>query len=114
MITVSEREADRLKTIQAVTDRMLGVAQAAQRMGSSTRQVARLLERYRTEGPMGLVSLQRGRPSNHQLNPGLAERAVRLIRERYADFGPTLACEKLAECHALELNRTGFRGGLLA
>jgi hypothetical protein len=27
MITMSMREADRLKTIQAVTDRMLGVAQ---------------------------------------------------------------------------------------
>jgi predicted DNA-binding protein (UPF0251 family) len=48
MITMSMREADRLKTIQAVTDRMLGVAQAAQRMGISTRQVARLLQRYRT------------------------------------------------------------------
>lgn len=29
--------------------------------------------------------------------PGLAERALHIIRERYSDFGPTLACEKLAE-----------------
>jgi hypothetical protein len=28
-------------------------------------------------------------------------RAVALIRERCADFGPTLACEKLRECHGL-------------
>lgn len=35
--------------------------------------------------------------------PGLAERALRIIRERYADFGPTLACEKLAEVHGLYL-----------
>jgi hypothetical protein len=35
--------------------------------------------------------------------PGLAERALRIIRERYADFGPTLACEKLAEIHDLYL-----------
>ncbi|EHC47230.1 hypothetical protein LTSEINV_6412 [Salmonella enterica subsp. enterica serovar Inverness str. R8-3668] len=33
--------------------------------------------------------------------PGLAERALHIIRERYADFGPTLACEKLAEIHDL-------------
>lgn len=33
--------------------------------------------------------------------PGLAERALRIIRECYADFGPTLACEKLAEIHDL-------------
>ncbi len=33
--------------------------------------------------------------------PGLAERALLIIRERYADFGPMLACEKLAELHGL-------------
>jgi hypothetical protein len=26
-----------------------------------------------------------------------------IIRERYADFGPTLACEKLRECHGIRL-----------
>jgi hypothetical protein len=26
-----------------------------------------------------------------------------LMRERYADFGPTPACEKLSECHGLKL-----------
>ena len=31
--------------------------------------------------------------------PGLAERALRIIRKRYDDFGPTLACEKLAGKH---------------
>ncbi len=108
-ITMSMREADRLKTIQAVVDRMLGVGQAALRLGISTRQVGRLLARYRAEGPMGLVSRRRGLSSNHQLEPGLAERAVRLIRDRYADFGPTLAREKLAECHALELAKETVR-----
>lgn len=100
-ITMSMREADRLKTIQAVVDRMLRVGQAAQRLGLSRRQVERLLDRYRAEGAFGLVSHKRGQRSNHQLAPGLAERAVRLIRDRYADFGPTLACEKLAECHGV-------------
>ncbi len=27
--------------------------------------------------------------------------ALTLIRERYADFGPTLAREKLEECHGI-------------
>lgn len=108
-ITMSMREADRLKTIQAVVDRMLGVGQAAQRMGISTRQVGRLLARYRAEGPMGLVSRKRGLLSNHQLEPGVAERAVRLIRDRYADFGPTLAREKLAECDGLDLAKETVR-----
>lgn len=38
-ITMTMREADRLKTIQAVVDRMLRVGQAAQRLGISRRQI---------------------------------------------------------------------------
>jgi hypothetical protein len=41
------------------------------------------------------------RPDNHQLPAGKAQRALARIRERYADFVPTLACEKLRECHGL-------------
>ena len=97
------REVDRLKTIQAVVDRMLRVGQAAQRLGISRRQIERLVSRYLDGGPTGLISRKRGRPSNHQLAPGVADRAISLIRERYSDFGPTLACEKLAERHGLAL-----------
>lgn len=102
-ITMSMREADRLKTIQAVVDRMVRVGQAAQRLGLSRRQLERLVQRYKDEGVAGLVSRKRGRPGNRQLAPGVAQRAIGLIRERYADFGPTLACEKLAERHGLTL-----------
>lgn len=108
-ITMSLREADRLKTIQALVDRMLRVAQAAQRLGLSCRQVERLMIRYRAEGPAGLVSRKRGRASNRQLAPGVADRAVALIRERYPDFGPTLATEKLRECHGLVLGKETVR-----
>ena len=98
-ITMTMREADRLKTVQAVVDRMLRVGQAAQRLGISRRQVERPMDRYVDEGPSGLVSRRRGRPSNSQLAPGVAGHAIAIIRERYADFGPTLAAEKLQECH---------------
>jgi transposase len=102
-ITMSMRETDRLKTIQAVVDRMARGGQAAQQLGLSHRQRARLLKRYRQEGAAGLVSRKRDRPSNHQLAAGVAQRALTLIHERYPDFGPTLACEKLAERHGLTL-----------
>ena len=81
-ITMNMREVDRLKTVQAVVDRMTRVDQAAKRLGLSRRQISRLIERYAAEGPAGLVSRKRGRPSNHQLAPEVTERATRLIRER--------------------------------
>ena len=67
------------------------------------------VRRYVTQGAAGLVSRKRGRPSNHQLDPGLADRAIALIRQRYADFGPTLAREKLLECHGLALAKETLR-----
>ncbi|SIO49433.1 Homeodomain-like domain-containing protein [Burkholderia sp. GAS332] len=94
-ITMSMRELDRLKVIQAVIEERLMPWRAAERLGLSRRQVERLANRYRCEGAAGLVSRRRGRPGNHQLPVNLCPQALALIRERYADFGPTLACEKL-------------------
>lgn len=71
---------------------------AAQRLGISDRQCRRLLSRYRESGPLGMANRRRGKPSNNQLPDGLARYALSIIRERYADFGPTLACENLQNC----------------
>lgn len=102
-ITMTVREVDRIKVIQAVTEGRLKPGQAAARLELTVRQVERLVLRYRAAGVSGLVLGKRGRPGNHQLPPGKAQRALALIRERYADFGPTLAAEKLYECHGIEL-----------
>jgi transcriptional regulator with GAF, ATPase, and Fis domain len=53
-ITMSMREADRLKVMQAVMDRMLRVAPAAKRIGITPRQLERLPTRYKEEGPKPL------------------------------------------------------------
>lgn len=46
---------------------------------------------------------------NDQLMPQLANSALTIIRERYADFGPTLACEKLRELHGITLAKETVR-----
>lgn len=108
-ITMSLREVDRLKVIQAVTEGFLTPTRAAQRLQLSSRQVHRLVQRYRDAGVSGLISCKRGQPSNHQLKPGLEQRAAALIRQHYRDFGPTLAAEKLVECHGLRLAKETVR-----
>jgi transposase len=110
MITMTMREVDRLKTILAVSDGVLTALVAAQRLGLTKRQVNRLVTRYRLEGAAGLVSRQRGQPGHRQLAPGVATQALTLIRDHYADFGPTLACEKLRERHGITLAKETVRG----
>ncbi|HDT0788086.1 ISNCY family transposase [Klebsiella aerogenes] len=102
-------EVNRLKIIQDVIDRRLTTHMAAQRLGISDRQCRRLLSRYREQGPIGMANRRRGKPSNNQLPQGMAQYALNIIRERYADFGPTLACEKLAELHGVHLCKETVR-----
>lgn len=79
---------------------------AAEKLGISRRQVERLARRYRQDGPQGLVSRRWGQSGHNQLPPGLESRARGLIRNSYADFGPTLAAET-AEVQALRDSGTG-------
>jgi len=108
-ITMSMRELDRLKTIQQVVGGTLSPATAAHHLELSRRQLDRLVKRYVNDGPAGLISRQRGQPGHRQLAPGLAHHAMSIIRERYADFGPTLACEKLRELHSIVLAKETVR-----
>lgn len=108
-VTMSMQELDRLKVVQAVVDGNLKPGRAAERLGLTGRQMRRLVARFMEDGPAGLVSRKRHKPSNHQLSPGKAELALDLIRDRYNDFGPTLACEKLREVHGLILSKETVR-----
>ncbi|SPA56245.1 protein of unknown function [Cupriavidus taiwanensis] len=109
LVTMSMREVDRMKVIQAVADGHLARWRAAERLGISARHVRRLVLRLQEDGPSGLVSRKRDRPSNRQLPPGLESRIRGLIRDSYADFGPTLACEKLRERHGIEISKACVR-----
>src|ERR1700712_4835416 len=108
-ITMTMRELDRFKVIQCVVGGQLKPWRAAERLSLTTRQVSRLVRRYEASGPAGLVSGRCAKPSNHRIDAGLAVRAVAIIKERYTDFGPTLACEKLRECHDLKLAKETVR-----
>jgi hypothetical protein len=60
-------------------------------------------------GASAVANQRRGRPSNNRLPDVVRDRAISLVRERYADFGPTFAAEKLAELHDLKVSRETLR-----
>ncbi len=108
------KEADRVYVIGQVTEKRLGQRQAAERLGLSVRQVKRLVARYRERGPSGLVSGHRGKRSNNALTESVRREALALVRERYVDFGPTFACEKLVEAHGLRLSAETLRQWMMS
>jgi hypothetical protein len=78
-------------------------------LGISKRQFKRLVPRWKVEGDAGLASCQRGRVSNNRLADADRARIVELLRERYPDFGPTLAAEKLLERDGIAVSRETVR-----
>src|SRR5579859_5948200 len=90
-------ERIRLDALKRVKRQELSVVAAAELMELSLRQARRLWKRFKVQGDAGLVHRLRGRSSNRRLDQATGLRAVKLHQEKYADFGPTLACEKLAE-----------------
>ena len=79
-------------------------ASAATLLDVTPRQARRLLGRLRDGGGGAIGHRLRGRPSNRKIAPELRDHAVALVRERYPDFGPSLAAEKLAEVHGLKVS----------
>lgn len=103
-IEMTKRALHRLKVVEAVTERRLTQGDAGRQLGITARQVKRLVAAYRAEGAPGLVSKRLGRPSNRRLKEPLREAIRVLLVERYPDFGPTLAQEKLLEGHQIEVS----------
>lgn len=114
VIPMTAQETRRLYVIQQLLERKLRQRQAAALLDRSARQIRRLAQRVRRQGPRGLVHRSRGRPSNRRHPATLQQRVLALYRQHYADFGPTLACEQLAARHRLHLGRETLRRWLVA
>ncbi len=114
LLTMTENELSRIKVIQDVCDKQITGVEAAHRLNLSCRQVSRLVKRFTQFGAGGLLSQQRGVPSNHRYDDNLRLRILNLIHEYYSDFGPTLAREKLIERHDLKIGLETLRQWMIA
>ena len=103
------KEMNRLEVMQKLAERGMNQKKAAKELGISPRQVKRLWKRYREKGAVGLVSQQRGKASHNHLAEATERAVVDLLHSRYADFGPTLAQEKLVEKDGLEISVSSVR-----
>jgi len=78
-------------------------------IGLQRRQVFRLLRGLKQDGATSLVSKHRGKPSNHRLPAEVRTLALSIVRDRYADFGPSLAAEVLFEKDGVKVSRETLR-----
>ncbi|HEY5235303.1 MAG TPA: ISNCY family transposase [Rhabdochlamydiaceae bacterium] len=101
---MSNEELKRTSVFSKLQAKALTQQEAADDLGITTRQVRRLFKDYKKHGAIALVSKKRGRPSNHQLLGGVKELVLAIIQDKYPDFGPTLAHEKIVEVHKIKIS----------
>ena len=114
LLAMSSTELARVSVLRDVDADRMTPADAASVLNLSERQIFRLLQLFRKQGAPGLVSRRRGKPSNRRYPETIRLKALSIIRERYADFGPTLAAEKLAAFHELSLSRETLRHWMMS
>ena len=110
---MSERELKRSHIIHKVLDKELKQIRAAEILSLSDRQMRRIVKRVRKEGNTGVIHKSRGRVSNRAIPKRIKDKVIKLYREEYGDFGPTLATEKLFETHKIKISDDTLRNWLI-
>ena len=109
VVSMSAKEFSRLDVLMDLEARRVTVRDACGLLRLKRRQVFRLLKDFRQHGAVCLVSKRRGKPGNNRLPQPVRDLVMTIIKERYPDFGPTLATEKLRETHGCPVSRETVR-----
>jgi hypothetical protein len=113
IITMKNTELQQLHIIRKVLDKRMTQQEAAELLDMSSRQIRRKQKRVREEGSEGIIHRKRGKPSSNRKPEKDKQKVIKLYREKYWDFGPTFASEKIFELDEIELSRETLRQWLL-
>ncbi|WP_119689474.1 ISNCY family transposase [Acinetobacter nosocomialis] len=116
---MSDKELKRLSVLQKICDQRITQSQAAQLLHISERhiserQIRRLLQKYKAQGPAALAHAGRGQISNSKLPEELRLKCLNIVSDQLHGFGPTLAHEKLTTVHGFDLSVETLRSWMIA
>ncbi len=106
---LSTRELSRVEVMARVKAGSLRLKEAAELLELSYRQAKRVWARYRGGGAKALQHGNCGRRSNRAYPAEFRSAVLGRVRERYADFGPTLASQHLASDDGLKIHAESLR-----
>ena len=108
-IELTIKEINRCELLKMSDEKRLTQREGAKRLKITERHFRRLLQRYRLQGPAGIVSGHREKPSNNRMKQEKRDKILERINDDYPDFGPTLASEKLWERDGLKVSKETVR-----
>ena len=100
-LCMTTKDLERRDTVQRLLAGQVTVATAARQLRLSRRHTKRLKARARKGGLPALLHGNRGKPSPNRLSDAERAKITALVSEKYSDFSPTFAAEKLSEVHGI-------------
>lgn len=114
LVSMSDKKLKRLSVLQEVYDRRITQSKASQLLKLSDRQIRRLIQGYKAQGPVALAHTHRGQPSNSKLSEEIRIQCLSIVSEQLYGFGPTLAHEKLTTVHGFNISVETLRCWMIA
>lgn len=106
---MTEKESKIIEYVKKSINKKITQSIAAKKLSMSTRNFRRKVAAYKKYGTSGIISKKRGKPSNRKLKEEFTDKIISLIKDKYSDFGPTLATEKLLELDGLKISAEKVR-----
>jgi len=106
---MTKKELSRINIIQNLIDGKINGTDASKQIGVSVRHIKRLKAKVIKSGAEGLIHGNRGKEGNRKIDPNIIEKAKEYLKEKYYDFGPTFASEKLDENHDIKIGKEKLR-----
>ena len=101
-LTMTHEELNRHSIIIKLIDKELNGTRAADLLKLSVRQVKRLKVKVKEYGPKALTHASRGKPGNRRMPDEERKTITEILKQKYPDFKPTFASEKLFENHNIK------------
>jgi transposase len=109
-LLMTRQERDRLVTLRKAKQKKITQKEAAEELDVSVRHVRRLIGQLRTNGDKTAIHGLKGKPSNHQIDGAVKDRAIEILsQDVYLGFGPTLAMEYLRDKHETVVSKETVR-----
>ena len=106
---LTAKEQEKFSVLNTLIKGEITNAQATTMLRLSLRQVKRLKKKMKEKGINAVIHQLKGRGGNNHIDLSIKEKALNLVKEKYPDFSPTFASEKLAEHQGLTVNSQTLR-----
>lgn len=110
---LTDGERLRLKVIEDLLQKKIKTKQAGKILGLSARQIRRLKNKVKREGTFAVIHGLKNKISNNHIASSIKNKVIKNIKQKYSDFRPTFATEKLTEDKSIVVSHETVRGWMI-